>query len=129
MCLFHNSNQNPDTFPVCYDGSDVSNQELRWNLASIGLVIVGFLGAIYAFLRLGAFLAGGLFLLVAVAGVFSLLQMQKAYSVALLIVGILAFVFAILGYLNRGLVTLTILYILLAIVGIVRGGQAYRATE
>ncbi|WP_229871419.1 hypothetical protein [Halarchaeum grantii] len=105
----------------------MSNQELRWNLTSVGLILVGLLGAIYTVVQLGAYLASGLLLLVAVAGAFLLLQRQKAYSITLLIAGVLSLIFAVVGYLNQGFVTLTILYVLLAIVGIIRGGQAYRA--
>lgn len=107
----------------------MSSRELRWNVASLGLIIVGVIGAIFASLQLGAYLASGLLLLVAAAGAFLLFQMVKAYSIALLIVGGLALIFAVIGYLNRGFATLTILYALLALVGIIRGGQAYQALE
>jgi preprotein translocase subunit Sss1 len=108
---------------------DVSNQESRWKITSLGFVLVGVIGAIFAFIQLEAYLASGLLLLVAVAGVSLLLEMQKAYSIILLIVGILALVFAVIGYLNRGFATLTILYVLLAIVSIVRERQAYQVLE
>lgn len=108
---------------------NMSSQESRWNVASLVLIVVGVFGAIFAFLQSGAYLASGLLLLVAVAGAFLLFQRVKAYSTTLLIVGGIALVFAVLGYLNHGFVTLTILYVLLAIVGIVRGVQAYQTLE
>ncbi|GGL45203.1 hypothetical protein GCM10009037_30780 [Halarchaeum grantii] len=107
----------------------MTTQDLRWNIASLGLIVAGVVGAVLTSLQLGAYLASGLLLLVAIAGVLLLLQKQKAYSVVLLVSGILALIFAAVGYLNQGFTTLTILYVLLAIVGLIRGGQALSQVE
>jgi hypothetical protein len=108
---------------------NVIDQELRRNLCRVGIIIIAFFGAVFVFVYLNSYFLSSLFSLVAVAGVFLLLNLQKAYSVIMIVVGILALSFAVLGYLNLGLVDMPVLYALLAVLGIVRGGQAYRATE
>ncbi|WP_241686281.1 hypothetical protein [Halorubrum amylolyticum] len=105
------------------------DQELRRNLCRVGIIVVAFFGAVFLFVYLNSYFLSSLFSLVAVAGVFLLLNLQKAYSVIMIVVGVLALAFAVLGYLNLGLVNMPVLYALLAVLGIVRGGQAYRATE
>ena len=107
----------------------VIDRELRRNLFRVGIVVVAFLGAVFVSVFLDSYALSGLFSLVAVAGVFLLVELQRAYSVAMIVVGVLALAFAVLGYLNLGLVDTPVLYALLAVLGIVRGGQAYRATE
>ncbi len=57
-----------------------------------------------------------------------LMGRQKAYSEVLLLVSTLSLMGAIVGYLNKGLVLLTIAYFLLSLVGLIRGAQAYRST-
>ncbi|WP_199719612.1 hypothetical protein [Halorubrum sp. Atlit-26R] len=105
------------------------DQELRRNLFRVGIIVVAFFGAIFVSVFLNSYALSGLFSLVAVAGVFLLLELQKAYSITMIVVGVLALAFAVLGYLNLSLVNMPVLYALLAVLGIVRGGQAYRATE
>jgi len=108
---------------------NVINQELQRNLYRVGFIVVAFFGAVFVSVYLDSYVLSSLFSLFAVAGVFLLLKLQKAYSVIMMAVGVLALVFTVLGYLNLGLVNMTVLYALLAVLGIVRGGQAYRATE
>ena len=108
---------------------NVIDQELRRNLFRVGIIVVAFFGAVFVSVFLDSYALSGLFSLVAVAGVFLLLELQKAYSITMIVVGVLALAFAVLGYLNLGLVNMPVLYALLAVLGIVRGGQAYRATE
>ena len=108
---------------------NVIDQELRRNLCRVGIIVVAFFGAVFVSIYLNSYFLSSLFSLVAVAGVFLLLNLQKAYSVIMIVVGVLALAFAVLGYLNLGLVNMPVLYALLAVLGIVRGGQAYRATE
>ncbi|RLM62499.1 hypothetical protein DVK07_18845 [Halorubrum sp. Atlit-26R] len=108
---------------------NVIDQELRRNLFRVGIIVVAFFGAIFVSVFLNSYALSGLFSLVAVAGVFLLLELQKAYSITMIVVGVLALAFAVLGYLNLSLVNMPVLYALLAVLGIVRGGQAYRATE
>ncbi|RLM49205.1 hypothetical protein DVK06_16240 [Halorubrum sp. Atlit-28R] len=112
-----------------YNPFNVIDQELRRNLCRVGIIVVAFFGAIFVSVFLNSYALSGLFSLVAVAGVFLLLELQKAYSITMIVVGVLALTFAVLGYLNLGLVNMPVLYALLAVLGIVRGGQAYRATE
>lgn len=108
---------------------NVIDQELRRNLCRVGIIVVAFFGAVFVSIYLNSYFLSSLFSLVAVAGVFLLLNLQKAYSVIMIVVGVLALAFAVLGYLNLGLVNMPVLYAFLAVLGIVRGGQAYRATE
>ena len=108
---------------------NVIDQELRRNLFRVGIIVVAFFGAVFVSVFLDSYALSGLFSLVAVAGVFLLLELRKAYSITMIVVGVLALAFAVLGYLNLGLVNMPVLYALLAVLGIVRGGQAYRATE
>jgi hypothetical protein len=108
---------------------NVIDQELRRNLFRVGIIVVAFFGAIFVSVFLNSYALSGLFSLVAVAGVFLLLELRKAYSITMIVVGVLALAFAVLGYLNLSLVNMPVLYALLAVLGIVRGGQAYRATE
>ncbi|WP_206424406.1 hypothetical protein [Halorubrum sp. CSM-61] len=105
------------------------DQELRRNLCRVGLIVVAFFGAVFVSVYLDSYVLSSLFSLIAVAGGFLLLKLQKAYSVIMIAVGVLALAFTVLGYLNLGLVNMPVLYALLAVVGIVRGSQAYRATE
>lgn len=107
----------------------MEEQNARWNIASVGLTLVGAVGALLTFLQLEAYLATGLLLLVTTAGALLLLKKQKAYAVTMLAVGVLGLAFAIVGYLNQGFATLTVLYLLLGVAGGIRGSQAYRATE
>jgi hypothetical protein len=107
---------------------NVIDQELRRNLFRVGIIVVAFFGAVFVSVFLDSYALSGLFSLVAVAGVFLLLELQKAYSITMIVVGVLALAFAVLGYLSLGLVNMPVLYALLAVLGIVRGGQAYRTT-
>lgn len=112
-----------------YNPFNVIDQELRRNLCRVGIIVVAFFGAVFVSVYLDSYALSGLFSLVAVAGVFLLLELRKAYSITMIVVGVLALAFTVLGYLNLGLVNMPVLYALLAVLGIVRGGQAYRATE
>ncbi|MFW6318141.1 MAG: hypothetical protein ACOC06_06705 [Halorubrum sp.] len=47
----------------------------------------------------------------------------------MLLVGVLALAFAVLGALDRGLTDLVVPYLFFGFLGLVRGGQAYRATN
>ncbi len=116
-------------FSSQYNFLNVIDQELRRNLCRVGLIVVAFFGAVFVSVYLDSYVLSSLFSLIAVAGGFLLLKLQKAYSVIMIAVGVLALAFTVLGYLNLGLVNMPVLYALLAVVGIVRGSQAYRATE
>ena len=116
-------------FSLEYKSLNVIDQELRRNLYRVGIIVVAFVGVVFVSVYLDSYFLSSLFSLVAVAGVFLLLNFQKAYSVIMIVVGVLSLAFAVLGYLNLGLVNMPVLYALLAVLGIVRGGQAYRATE
>ena len=89
------------------------------------------LGAIfvYAFFQRGAYPLSGLLSVVAVAGVCLIARRLRAYSLVMLLVGVLALAFAVLGALDRGLTDLVVPYLFFAFLGLVRGGQAYRATD
>ena len=116
-------------FSLEYNSLNVIDQELRRNFCRVGLIVVAFVGAVFVSVYLDSYFLSALFSLIAVAGVFLLLEFQKVYSVIMIVVGVLSLAFAVLGYLNLGRVNMPVLYALLAVLGIVRGGQAYRATE
>ena len=116
-------------FSLEYNSLNVIDQELRRNLYRVGLIVVAFFGAVFVSVFLDSYFLSALFSLIAVAGVFLLLKFQKVFSVIMIVVGVLSLAFAVLGYLNLGFVNMPVLYALLAVLGIVRGGQAYRATE
>ena len=109
----------------------MSNQGLRLDRTSVGLTVVALFGAIfvYTFFQRAAYPLGSLFSLVGVAGVCLIARRLRAYSLVMLLVGVLALAFAVLSALNWGLGTLFVLHLFLALLGLVRGGQAYRATD
>ena len=84
---------------------------------------------VYTFSQRAAYPLGSLFSLVGVAGVCLIARRLRAYSLVMLLVGVLALAFAVLSALNWGLGTLFVLHLFLALLGLVRGGQAYRATD
>ncbi|PHQ37426.1 hypothetical protein DJ69_17180 [Halorubrum persicum] len=107
----------------------MTNHESRENLKKLGVVVLSLLGAVLTFFGLDAYYLAGIFLIFAGAGMLFLLKRYRAYSITMLIAGTLALVLAILAYRSHGLVNSTVLYSLLGVVGVHRGGQAYRATE
>ncbi|WP_410765824.1 hypothetical protein [Haloferax sp. DFSO60] len=100
-------------------------QYSRRRLSGRGLVVAGVGGAVVLYIQ-NFPLAGALLFLGAVAGVFALLQKQKAYAVSLVFVGFYALATAFVGFLSQGDLLLTILYLLLAVVALARGWQGFR---
>lgn len=109
----------------------MSNQGLRLDRTSVGVTVVGLLGGVvvYGFDWPAAYPLGSLISLFGVAGVCLIARRLRACALVMLLVGVLALAFAVLSALNWGLGQLVISYLFLAFLGLVRGGQAYRATE
>jgi hypothetical protein len=102
------------------------SQRTRWRLSGGGLVVVGVVAAALLYVQLDVPLASALFVLVAITGGLMLLRRARASAASLGVVGVLALLSGAVGYLEEGLVTLTVLYLLLGLVSSVQGVQLYR---
>lgn len=109
----------------------MDEQYWRWRISGWGMVLVGGGSAIAVYVLWGsdALLLSVLLGFLAIAGRLMLIGRQKSYAVTLSLVGIFSLLIALSYYLSRGLDTLTLLFSLLAVVGVTRGIQAYRARE
>lgn len=101
-------------------------QYSRWRLSGGGLVVAGVIGAVVLYVQ-NFPLVGALLFLGAVSGVFSLLKKQNTYALSLIFMGFFALASVFVGLLSQGDLLLTILYSLLAVIGLIRGWQAAHA--
>jgi hypothetical protein len=93
------------------------------------LAVTGLFGAPLVYLEVGALVLATILLLGGVAGAFMLVQDQRGYSMTLFLLGMLALAGALVGLMNRGSATLTLVYVVLGAVGLVRGWQTRHAEQ
>ena len=106
-------------------------QYWRWQIGGWGMVLAGgcFAIAVYVLWGDDALLLSVLFGVLALAGGLLLTGRWKSYAVTLSLVGILALLIGLTLYPRRGLDRLTLVFILLAVIGITKGIQTYRTAE
>ncbi|WP_435156622.1 hypothetical protein [Haladaptatus sp. DFWS20] len=106
----------------------MKTRELRDRISGWTLLLVGAGLTVFSVSTWGTDtpLLTAIFVLLLICGAFLISGRQKVYFYFLAVVGVLSLVQGFGFYLNRGVTALTAVFVLLGVLGVVYGVQAYR---